>query len=89
MVVAGALIYNVLTERQAPTTPTNTPVPLIAPAPIIPRGDLAADEKATIDLFRNVSPAVVHITSIATQRSRFSLNVFDIPQGAGDRICLG
>jgi S1-C subfamily serine protease len=50
---------------------------------VIPRGDLAADEKATISLFENSSPSVVFITSLAVQQELFSLNVQEIPRGAG------
>jgi 2-alkenal reductase len=32
-----------------------------APRTITPRGDLAASEQATIELFKNVSPSVVHV----------------------------
>ena len=47
------------------------------------RGDLAADEKTTIEIFRNTAPSVVYITSIALRRSLFSLNAVEIPQGTG------
>src|SRR5437762_1986873 len=47
------------------------------------RGDLAADEKATIELFRKAAPSVVYITSLVTQRDIFSLNVQEIPRGTG------
>jgi S1-C subfamily serine protease len=47
------------------------------------RGDLAADEKTTIEIFKNTSPSVVFITSIALRRSLFSLNAVEIPQGTG------
>jgi S1-C subfamily serine protease len=47
------------------------------------RGDLANDEKNTIDIFKNTSPSVVYITSIALRRSLFSLNAVEIPQGTG------
>jgi len=47
------------------------------------RGDLAADEKTTIEIFKNTSPSVVYITSIALRRSLFSLNAVEIPQGTG------
>jgi S1-C subfamily serine protease len=50
---------------------------------VTPRGDLAADEHATIELFRRASPSVVYITSLAIKRDIFSLNLFEIPQGAG------
>jgi 2-alkenal reductase len=32
-----------------------------APRVVTPRGDLASSERATIDLFKNVSPSVVHV----------------------------
>ena len=51
--------------------------------PIEARGDLASDEKNTIDIFRNAAPSVVYITSIAVRRNLFSLNVYEIPQGTG------
>ncbi len=51
--------------------------------PIDARGDLASDEKNTIDIFRNAAPSVVYITSIAVRRNLFSLNVYEIPQGTG------
>jgi len=53
------------------------------PRMITARGDLAEDEKNTIDIFRNVSPSVVYITSIALRRGLFSLNAVEIPQGTG------
>ncbi len=55
-----------------------------APAPpVVARGDLASDELATIELFRNSSPSVVFITSIAWRRNPFRMNVDEIPAGAG------
>ena len=53
------------------------------PRVVTARGDLASDEIATIELFRNASPSVVYITSIALRRNLFSLNVYEIPQGTG------
>jgi S1-C subfamily serine protease len=53
------------------------------PRVVTPRGDLAGDEMATIELFRSASPSVVYITSIALRRNLFSLNVYEIPQGTG------
>ncbi len=57
--------------------------PDAVPRAITPRGDLAADEQTTIAVFRNVSPAIVYITTLTVQRDRFSLNLFEIPQGTG------
>ncbi|UCD49526.1 MAG: trypsin-like peptidase domain-containing protein [Phycisphaerales bacterium] len=53
------------------------------PRAITPRGELAGDEKSTIELFRRVSPSVVYITSIAVRRDYFSLRAMEIPQGTG------
>lgn len=52
------------------------------PRAVTPRGDLAQDERSTIELFRQVSPSVVYITSLRVGRD-FSFNVLKIPQGAG------
>lgn len=73
--VAGWLLYQ-----------TFQPVPLDPKAvsrPVEARGDLASDEKTTIEIFRNAAPSVVYITSIAVRRNLFSLNVYEIPQGTG------
>ncbi len=53
------------------------------PRAVTARGDLAQDEQNTIELFRNVSPSVVYITTIAVRRNMFSLNAVEIPQGTG------
>jgi S1-C subfamily serine protease len=47
------------------------------------RGELFADEKSTINLFKQASPSVVHITAITVQRDLFSLNLYRIPEGTG------
>lgn len=57
--------------------------PDATPRPVTARGDLAEDEKNTIELFRSASPSVVYITSIAVRRNLFNLNVYEIPQGTG------
>ncbi len=57
--------------------------PRAEPRTVVPRGDLAADELATIEVFRNASPSVVYITHIEYARKPFSFNVEAIPQGTG------
>jgi S1-C subfamily serine protease len=56
--------------------------PTAEPRPIAPAGDLAADEKATISLFKQSSQSVVHITTLAAARD-FRFNLVDVPQGTG------
>jgi S1-C subfamily serine protease len=57
--------------------------PNAAPRPVTARGDLAGDEKATIDLFKSASPSVVYITTLAVARDRFTLDLREIPKGTG------
>ena len=50
---------------------------------VTPRGDLSADEKATIDLFRRSSPAVVYITTLQQVINLLTMNVSAVPRGTG------
>jgi S1-C subfamily serine protease len=56
--------------------------PPAGPRPVTARGDLAADEKATIELFREASPSVVFITTLARRRTGL-FRIAEIPQGEG------
>ena len=53
------------------------------PRAVAPRGPLAGDELANIELFRRASPSVVHITSLGAQRDLFSMRVQEVPRGTG------
>ena len=57
--------------------------PQAAPRPVLARGDLAQDEKATIELFRQASPSVVHIDTGVTVYDRWTLTPLTVPQGTG------
>ena len=50
---------------------------------VTPRGDLKEEEKTTIAIFKQASPSVVYITTLAVRPSRFGMNMQEIPQGAG------
>ena len=80
LIVAGALVFTVIQQRRQAVQQVS-----IEPRPIAQRPDdkLGADEKATIDVFRQFSRSVVHITSLEKTRDRFNLNVTEIPQGTG------
>lgn len=41
------------------------------------------DESNNIEVFKNVSPSVVFVTTTALRRQFFSLNVMEVPQGSG------
>lgn len=53
------------------------------PRPVTPRGALEADELNNVNVFKRVSPSVVHITTTAAQRDLFSRRVTEVPAGTG------
>ncbi len=55
----------------------------VQPRQPAPRGELADDEKSTIDLYKRCAPSVVHITSLTKQRNPYDLNVQKVPKGTG------
>jgi S1-C subfamily serine protease len=56
--------------------------PAAEPRAVTARGDLADDERATIELFRSASPSVVFITSLARRRGGL-FQISEIPRGEG------
>jgi len=71
---------------QPPVSPTGTP-PTVSftpsPAEQTARVDLAEDERATVNLFKRLSPSVVYIATSNVQRDFFTLNLMQIPRGTG------
>ena len=53
------------------------------PRPVTARGPLEADELNNINVFKRVSPSVVHITTLQSQRDLFSRRVAEVPTGTG------
>src|SRR5438128_1986834 len=75
--LAGVLAWRFWPHHEAVNDPGAMPRPVVA------RGDLAEDEKTNIKLYREVSPSVVHITTLAERQDFFSLDVQQIPRGTG------
>ncbi len=63
------------------------PLPLFNPdaesLPITPRGDLAADEQTTIEIFNDASRAVVHIMTADLAANQANFNIQETPLGSG------
>lgn len=78
LVVIGLLLWLVIDPIETFFSPAK-----ITPRAVTARGELAEDELNTIDVFRENSPSVVYVTSIALRRSFFSFNAVEIPQGTG------
>lgn len=53
------------------------------PRTVTARGDLASDEKNTIEIFEQASPAVVYISTSKRVMNPWTRNVFNVPQGTG------
>jgi S1-C subfamily serine protease len=65
-----------------PDAQGDTPAP--ATRTVTARGNLADDERSTIDLFSTASSSVTNIdTATLARRNRFSLDVTEIPRGSG------
>lgn len=57
--------------------------PAATPRPVTARGDLAADEQSTIELFEKSRASVVFITTRAQVMDVWTRNVFSVPRGTG------
>lgn len=53
------------------------------PRAVEPRGDLAAEEKSTIQIFKEARQSVVFITTMAERFDLGTLNVTEMPKGTG------
>ena len=53
------------------------------PRTVTPRGPLAADETATVEIFRKWSPSVVYITTLDKVLNLWTMNVREVPRGTG------
>ncbi len=66
--------------------PTSSPATRPTPTAVVPRGDLAAWERTTVEIFRRAAPSVVFITRLTSRWDPFRRNVFEIPAGTGSGI---
>lgn len=75
--LAGAFVLVLAGPLAAATAPGATP------RAVTPRGELAADEKATIALFEHTRDSVVFISTSAVVHDFWSRNVLSVPRGTG------
>lgn len=85
LVAALLTVVAVLMLRNAGIFPTALHNPLADSRPVTARGDLAEDEKSTIEIFQSASPSVVHITTTSQKivRQGVRLRPMEIPEGTG------
>lgn len=77
-VAALMLLWQFLPAIEAWFSPREAPERTVTP-----RGDLAADEQATIELFEKSRDSVVYISTAQLVRDVWSRNVFSVPRGTG------
>lgn len=81
--VAGLVIGVVLGAYLWPEISRLFSRPEAQPRLVEPRGDLAADEQSTIELFQKASPSIVYITTLTRQVNPWTRNAQEIPAGTG------
>lgn len=57
--------------------------PVSAPRAVTPRGDLAAEENSTIQIFKQSGPSVVFITTLGERYDYSTGGATEVPQGTG------
>jgi S1-C subfamily serine protease len=72
--VVGVLGYRFFFDRGQVAT---------EPRAITPRGDYDGEEKTNIAIFKNVSPSVAYITTLAERVDPWTLSVTEYPEGTG------
>ena len=75
LVLIGYLVFRTYVEFERGT-------PAVDPRPVTPRGELAGDEKATIELFNQSAPSVVFITRLGA-RYNLRMQPYEVPEGTG------
>jgi len=65
------------------TAPAVAPAANPEPRVVVARGDLAADEQGTIELFGRLSPSVVYITTLNQVRGSWNRNAYEVERGSG------
>jgi len=79
----GAGMVFVARQIEVAMVEGQTPPVVQAPPPSLPPGHYLPDEINNVEVFRRVSPSVVHISSLALTRSFFSFDIYEIPKGTG------
>lgn len=80
------VIMNVLLLAASAALLINQSAPVAEQRVVTARGDLGADERATIDLFRNARDSVVFISTRQRVADFWTRNVYSVPRGSGSGL---
>ncbi len=81
-ILVGLLVWWYWPSIQGSAPGTSSSVPA-EPRVVVARGSLAEDEQNNIAVFKTASVSTVHITTLESARSFFSLDVMQVPKGTG------
>ena len=84
--VIALIVMNVLLLSAVASLLLLQSAPVAEPRTVAPRGDLAADERATIDLFRNARDSVVFISTRQRVADFWTRNIYSVPRGSGSGL---
>jgi S1-C subfamily serine protease len=87
VLLLGLVGWMALQRQRAQHEPLHDPT--AEARPVMARGDLAEDEKSTIELYRQANPSVVFVENRETGRNRFSLDPMEILRGTGSGFVWG
>lgn len=84
--VIALIVMNILLLSAVASLILLQSAPVAEPRIVTPRGDLAEDERATIDLFRNARDSVVFISTRQRVADFWTRNVYSVPRGSGSGL---
>src|SRR5690606_26612452 len=85
-IIVLLVVMNVLLLTAVASFFLTQSAPEAEPRIVTPRGDLAADERATIALFRNARDSVVFISTRQRVADFWTRNVYSVPRGSGSGL---
>lgn len=84
--VIALIVMNILLLSAVASLILLQSAPVAEPRIVTPRGDLAEDERSTIDLFRNARDSVVFISTRQRVADFWTRNVYSVPRGSGSGL---
>ncbi|GAA5061381.1 MULTISPECIES: S1C family serine protease [unclassified Citromicrobium] len=80
------VVLNIMLLTAVATLLLAQATPTAEPRVVTPRGELGADERATIELFRNARESVVFISTRQHVTNFWTRNVYSVPRGSGSGL---
>lgn len=84
--IALLIVMNILLLAASAALLISQSAPVAEPRVVTPRGDLGADERATIEIFRNSRESVVFISTRQRVADFWTRNIYSVPRGSGSGL---